>query len=211
MQKKLPLLLRCALESHVRVRSVETFQKSLDNLRTRLRVSTVESRNPDRTRMLPPAAPNKRQHDIARSLASPYVKLQDARGHYAPQLKEYLTSQQLRIHLRNSTGKSIFHAPTSNARVARTRMPPQAPNPNRAGFCEVCTCQCDNMNQVRDRGLCSMMTGDCSISRVAIIKCGQVRLGSSTKWIPCWDPSTRRLHVPVILSDCAKIPLPMTH
>jgi len=158
VERKLPAILRLAVRGGVRVRSVETFKRSLVELRHRIRSSassySSSSSSSLKNKMRTPTAPNIRgpaMEQSSRQLPSPFIKLQDGRGLYAPNLKEHPQLQPQQMFLHHLAGKSVFHAPTSmNGRCSSTRRrsrPPMAQNPNRSGFCEICVCPCDNLHQ----------------------------------------------------------------
>ncbi|VDM50614.1 unnamed protein product [Toxocara canis] len=105
----LPLMLRCAVQNRVRIRSYTSFQLSIMKLKKKVRAEKKVEQ-----------APTKGPQVAVRTLTPPYAKLEDADGIYAPSFKEFSGPSNFRpIYLGKMSGKSIFHKITREAEERR--------------------------------------------------------------------------------------------
>uniref|UniRef100_A0A915ANY4 DBF4-type domain-containing protein n=1 Tax=Parascaris univalens TaxID=6257 RepID=A0A915ANY4_PARUN len=139
----LPLMLRCAVQNGVRIRSYASFHLSMMKLKKKIRAEKKVDH-----------APVKGPQVVVRTLTPPYAKLEDADGIYAPSFKEFIGPSNFRpIYLGKMSGKSIFHKVTREAEEKRrkeekgmkVRRPPRPKAQACNGFCEICAVSCENL------------------------------------------------------------------
>ncbi|KHN77430.1 hypothetical protein Tcan_06875, partial [Toxocara canis] len=139
----LPLMLRCAVQNRVRIRSYTSFQLIIMKLKKKVRAEKKVEQ-----------APTKGPQVAVRTLTPPYAKLEDADGIYAPSFKEFSGPSNFRpIYLGKMSGKSIFHKITREAEERRNkeekeikiRRPPRPKPQACSGFCEICGMSCENL------------------------------------------------------------------
>ncbi|VDK57470.1 unnamed protein product [Anisakis simplex] len=139
----LPLMLRCAVQNGVRIRSYLSFKATIDQLKKKVRIDKKVDH-----------APVKAPQVSVRQLLPPFTKLEDADGLYAPSFKEFIRPNNfIPIYLGKSSGKSIFHKITREAEERRkkeeketkVRRPPRPKTQTCSGFCEICGVTCENL------------------------------------------------------------------
>ncbi|VDN03829.1 unnamed protein product [Thelazia callipaeda] len=135
----LPVLLRAAIRSGVRIRSSNSFVLIISNVKNRLKII-------DRMKMTPMIT--KREVSI-RLLKAPFIKLENNSQCYMPYWKEFSSNSNFRpIYIGQTAGKSIFHRASldvgkrkkekSNVKIrARSRVG--------NGFCDICTRSCRDL------------------------------------------------------------------
>lgn len=136
----LPMMLRIALKSGVRVRTYSSFCQILTNLKNRVKL--------DQNAKKAPARPKPEMKGV-RKLTPPYIKLEDKGQLYAPSWKEYGMPNNFRpIYIGEAAGKSVFHRATPEYHRRREEakmMKPRAKSHNGPGYCDICTRECHDL------------------------------------------------------------------
>uniref|UniRef100_A0A914V5G5 DBF4-type domain-containing protein n=1 Tax=Plectus sambesii TaxID=2011161 RepID=A0A914V5G5_9BILA len=152
---RVPMLLRVAVRSGVRVFSYARFLELLDTVKKNARAAQKNVLN----------APRKSSAAVSeapRPLSGTFIKFQDVHGEYSPAYKEFVNpTNWFPVYLNNRTGRSIFHkghgeratdnqlpttskaetqGPSARPRLSvrksprKTQKKPQI----RSGYCEIC-------------------------------------------------------------------------
>ncbi|CAJ0600002.1 unnamed protein product [Cylicocyclus nassatus] len=107
--KKLPMLLKDAVQNHVKVRSLKTFQEQFARFKSRISVARAVTKAPQKR--LPAKADEDDKH--VRQLRRPFIKWQDNQKRYAPSYKECPTSRWTTVYFGPDAGNCVFRRVTA--------------------------------------------------------------------------------------------------
>ncbi|VDD92073.1 unnamed protein product [Enterobius vermicularis] len=146
ISSNLPLLLKDAVSSGIRIQSYATFQQCLTNFKNKIK-------NEKKVENAPVKAQQHSQHGTVWKLSSPFIKLEDSSLHYAPLFKEFSSTRYFEpIYLGHSAGKSVFHKVTPEMAERRLREEkeckkrfPRWRSRLCSGYCDICARNCSNL------------------------------------------------------------------
>ncbi|KAK6740471.1 hypothetical protein RB195_008748 [Necator americanus] len=120
--KKLPMLLKDAVQNRVKVRSLKTFQEQFSRFKARINVAKSLSKAPQKR--LPTKVDEKDKR--VRLLRKPFIKWQDEQRRYAPTYKECPTPRWTTVYLGAAAGNCVFRRVTAEQLERRKRRENQA-------------------------------------------------------------------------------------
>ncbi|KAJ1365456.1 hypothetical protein KIN20_025762 [Parelaphostrongylus tenuis] len=174
--KDLPLILKQAVRSNVKVRSYVTFQQQFARFKSRIRSAKSLTNAPQKrsAKMVDGSVKEKK----VRLLKRPFIKWQDSRKHYAPSYKECSTPRWTTVYFGPAAGNCVFRRVTAEQLERRKRegqllMPEDSDPPSSPGreksvksgksvkinrtvktprnkFCDLCNKAFDDMEQHYD-------------------------------------------------------------
>ncbi|EYC38590.1 hypothetical protein Y032_0707g1698, partial [Ancylostoma ceylanicum] len=120
--KKLPMLLKDAVQNHVKVRSLKTFQEQFARFKSRISVAKSLSKAPQKR--LP--ARNEENDKRVRLLRRPFIKWQDDQRRFAPSYKECPTPRWTTVYFGPAAGNCVFRRVTAEQLERRKQRENQA-------------------------------------------------------------------------------------
>ncbi|VDN28099.1 unnamed protein product [Cylicostephanus goldi] len=128
--KKLPMLLKDAVQNHVKVRSLKTFQEQFARFKSRISVARAVTKAPQKR--LPAKVDEDDKH--VRQLRRPFIKWQDNQKRYAPSYKECPTSRWTTVYFGPDAGNCVFRRVTAEQLEKRCPNLPMLSSQNEAAI-----------------------------------------------------------------------------